>query len=258
MNTNPNHENETTSPVASLQVLLLGLLAIVLGTLLASIAIPKWLPALSASVLGESPKFYWYLARATAMVGFILLWLSMVFGTIITNRVARLWPGGPVAYDLHQYFSLLGLGFALFHALILTGDRFIKANALQVMVPFSYQNYMPLWVGLGQLAFYAWAILVGSFYIRKRIGNKAWRTIHLLSYLTFALVMVHGIVSGTDSHTAWASIMYWSTGGSLLVLLFYRILISASSKQSPRARPAAQPAPLAGNLAEQPVRVRRQ
>lgn len=257
MDMNSKSNIETISPAVNLQVFLLGLLAIIVLTLLASTVIPRWLPGLSASLLGESPKIYWYLARATAIVGYLLLWLSMVFGTIITNRIARLWPGGPVAYDLHQYLSLLGLGFALFHALILTGDRFIKASALQVMLPFSYQNYLPLWVGLGQLAFYAWAILVGTFYIRKKMGNKAWRTIHMLSYLIFALVIVHSIVSGTDSQTIWVNIMYWFTGGSVLLLLFYRILVTVGSKHSTRPRTAAQPIPPAGALVGQPVHVRK-
>jgi len=40
-------------------------------------------------------------------------------GVTMTNKMARIWPGGPTAFDAHQYTSLLGLTFALFHAIIL-------------------------------------------------------------------------------------------------------------------------------------------
>jgi predicted ferric reductase len=153
----------------------------------------------------------------------------MAFGLVITNRLARLWPGGPAAVDLHQYVSLLGLGFGLFHATILIGDQYIKLDLLRVLVPFAAQSYRPVWVGLGQIGFYIWGLLVGSFYLRKRIGTKTWRWIHFSSFLTFALVMVHGIASGTDSRTFWASAMYWAAGGSLLFLLYYRILVTVGT-----------------------------
>jgi predicted ferric reductase len=242
MDANTDNDPGMNTPVASFRVLLIGMLAIVVGTMLAAVLLPKWVPGLSASILGESPKIYWYLARGSAFVAFILLWLSMVFGLIITNRVARLWPGGPAAFDLHQYFSLLGLGFGLFHALILTGDRYIKASLIQVILPFAYQNYKPVWVGIGQLALYAWAIVIASFYIRKQLGNRTWRLIHFASFLAFSLVLVHGLVSGTDSHTIWASILYWSAGASVLLLLFYRILVTVGNKKPQRGRSSPQSA----------------
>jgi predicted ferric reductase len=101
------------------------LLAALVGALGAVLLLPAWLPGLSQSLLGAEPKAYWYLARASAGVAFGLLWLSMVFGLLITNRMARLWPGGPAAFDLHQHASLLGLAFGLFHALILLGDGYM-------------------------------------------------------------------------------------------------------------------------------------
>jgi predicted ferric reductase len=231
MNTNANDDIDLSRPAASLRTLLIGMLAIVLGTMLATILLPKWVPGLSASIVSDSPKIYWYLARGSAFVAFSLLWLSMVFGLMITNRVARLWPGGPIAFDLHQYFSLLGLGFGLFHALILTGDQYIKAGLYQVFLPFAYQNYKPIWIGIGQLALYAWIIVIASFYLRKKIGNKLWRMIHFVSFLAFSLVLVHGVVSGSDSQQAWANFFYWFSGGSVLLLLFYRIMVTTGNQK---------------------------
>jgi predicted ferric reductase len=229
-------EIESTTPVASLQVVLLGSLAIILGALTAVMVLPAWLPGLSTSLTGEAPKVFWYLSRGTALVGLILLWMSMVLGIMITNRLARIWPGGPVAFDLHQYVSLVGLGFGLFHPLILLGDHYLKPSLLEIFIPFTVQQYHPFWVGLGQIAFYSWAIVVGSFYLRKQMGNKAWRFVHFFSFLTFVFVLVHGIFSGTDSTTAWVNILYWTAAGSTLLLLFYRILTTVGMKKTALSR----------------------
>lgn len=235
MITNSSREIETSEPLASLPVVLLGAVTIIAATLSSILSAPYWLPGMSSSLVGEAPKAFWYLSRGSAMVAFVLLWLSTAFGILITNRMARLWPGGPIAFDLHQFTSLLGMGFGLFHALILLGDRFINADIFQVLVPFASRNYRPVWVGLGQIAFYAWLLLIGSFYIRKQIGAGTWRWIHFASFLVFALVMVHGVTSGTDSHTIWANAIYWTAGGSFLLLLFYRIMATAGAKNPRRA-----------------------
>ncbi len=209
-----------------LHTLIIMLLAVVLGAFAAAIVLPNWLPGLSQSLLGNEPKAYWYLSRASALVAYTLLWLSMAFGLIITNRLARLWPGGPIAFDLHQFTSLIGLAFALFHALILMGDKYINYDLAQVLVPFNSTGYKPVWVGLGQIGFYLFVIVGLSFYARKRLGNRSWRLIHQLSFLMFVLALLHGILAGTDSTVVALQIFYWATGASLLFLLVYRILIT--------------------------------
>jgi predicted ferric reductase len=223
-------------PAMPLTTLIVMLLAVTLGAFAAAIVLPNWLPGLSQSLLGSEPKAYWYLSRASAMVAYGLLWLSMALGLIITNRLARLWPGGPIAFDLHQFASLMGLAFALFHALILMGDKYINYDLAQVLVPFNSAGYKPVLVGLGQIGFYLLAIVGLSFYVRKRLGNRAWRLIHYLSFLTFALALLHGIFAGTDSTVVAIQVFYWVTGASLLFLLVYRILITKfAARKSARA-----------------------
>jgi len=203
------------------------------------VLLPAWLPCLSTSLLGTAPKAFWFLSRGSAFVAYGLLWLSMASGLIITNKMARIWPGGPTAFDLHQFTSLLGLAFALFHAMILMGDRFIDYTFFQVVAPFASVNYKPFWVGWGQVGFYLWVIIAFSFYARSRIGTRSWRLIHFVSFAAFLLAMFHGITSGTDASTLWSQILYWTTGASLLFLFIYRILARAF-KDKPKPRPVSQ------------------
>lgn len=215
-------------PAMPLQTFGLLLLATAAGTLVAIWVLPIWLPGLNASLQGATPQVFWFLSRSSAIVAYSLLWLSMAFGLIITNKLARLWPGGPVAFDLHQYTSLLGLAFALFHALILLGDKYMNFHVLQILTPFATSGYRPAWVGLGQLAFYSMAIVALSFYLRRQIGSHIWRLIHYLSFGAYLLALTHAVVSGTDSVVFWASGLYWLSGGALLFLFFYRVLLAVT------------------------------
>jgi predicted ferric reductase len=220
----PDEPNYDTSLNASSVLVLI--LAVALGLLAAFLVIPNWLPGLAGSLSGAEPKAYWYLSRATGLVALGILWASMMLGVGISNKMAQLWPGSPAAFALHEYLSLLGLGFAGFHGLILLGDHYTNFNLVQVLLPFATGNYKPVWVGLGQLGFYSWALVAVSFYVRKRIGMKPWRVLHYLSFLTYAGAVVHGLLSGTDSNLPWVQGFYWLTVSSFLFLLIARIVNS--------------------------------
>ena len=210
-------------PPALRTILLVGA-AVCVGVLAAAMALPAWLPGLSDSLLGAEPKAYWYLSRASGLVAFGLMWFSMAWGLLVTSRAARRWPGVASAGDVHQHVSLLGLGFGLFHGLILLGDRFASYSLAQLLLPFATTAHKPLWVGFGQLSFYLAGLIILSFYVRPWLGNRSWRGIHLLSFAAYLMALVHGVMSGTDSASAWIQAAYWASAGSLLFLTVYRML----------------------------------
>jgi hypothetical protein len=224
-------ESAELEPAVSPQLLLGLLLGAAAGALAGAVALAHWLPGLSASLLGAEPKAYWYLARSSAMAAYGLLWLAMLLGLLMSGRLARVWPGAAAAFELHQHASLLGLAFALFHALILLGDRYIKATPAQVLVPFAYSGPAPLWVGLGQLGLYGLALVGLSFYVRDHIGRRAWRLVHILSFVVFVLALAHGLMSGSDSDIIWARALYWFSGASVLFLTLYRVLAARGARR---------------------------
>ena len=213
-------------------------LAITAGALAAAYVLPTWLPGLSESLLGPEPKAYWYLARASGLVAFALLWLSMLWGLLMTSRVARRWPGAVPANDLHQHVSLLALGLALFHALILLGDRYADYRLSQLLIPFAGGAYRPLWVGFGQLGFYLSAIVALSFYVRRWLGNRAWRAVHMLSFAVYFGVLAHGVMAGTDASLPWIQASYVISAASVLFLTLYRLLVAWFSPAPAVRRPS--------------------
>jgi predicted ferric reductase len=182
-------------------------------------------PILGSSLAGAEPKVYWYLSRASGLTAFALLWASMASGLLISNKMARVWPGAFTAFDLHQFTSLLGLGFGLLHVVVLLGNLFVPYSLVQLLVPFADAPYRPLWVALGQVGLYLLIPVTFTFYIRRQIGNRVWRLIHFVSYAVFAMVLLHALFSGTDSGNIWVLTMYWATAASMLVLTMYRFTI---------------------------------
>jgi len=222
-----------------LRTLVQVLLAALIGAAIGIFLLPRLAPGMALSIGGAEGSAFWFLSRSSAFAGYLLLWGSMMLGLAITNRMARVWPGGPVAFDLHQHLSLLGLGAVVFHALILIGDPWIDYSLAEILTPFRAEGYREAWVGLGQLGLYMLAVVVGSFYVRKRLGNAAWRAIHFLSFTTFILALFHGLMSGTDSGTLWAQVIYWTTGASVLLMTLYRAFVVEPERRRASAKSAA-------------------
>ena len=224
------HTQNTTLSRMFISLLKIGLIFLFLVTaaVIAGFVIPYFMPNLTAVLLRADSTLYWYLSRSSAIVGYILLWLSTVMGLLITTRFGKTWPGIKTSSESHQYFSILGLFFTGFHGIMLLGDTYIKATFSQVLIPFGFINFRPVFVGIGQLAFYMWVILIFSFYVKKIIGRKIWRGLHYLGFAAFFAGMAHGITSGSDSSMPLMQMIYWFSAASVLFLTIYRILMRTS------------------------------
>lgn len=179
--------------------------------------------------LGASPstdaQVYWHMARAAGVVAYLLLWGSVAWGLVVTNRLLQGVVKPLLTFELHQFLSILALAFAGFHAFILLGDRYIEFGVADLLIPFR-SPYEPVWVGLGILAFYLTAILSASFYLKSRIGHTVWRRLHYASFLVWVMATLHGLMAGTDSRTPLIQVLYLSATASIGFLTIYRILVA--------------------------------
>ena len=206
-----------------------------LGIVLSALVLPLILPGMIQSLAGADNKAFWYLSRALAIISYLFIWISVVWGLLMTTKLSRVWPGHAATADLHKFISILGLSLATLHGLILMGDKYMNMSLAQVFIPFSVQSYRPGWVGLGQVSLYFLALIVVSFYFRQVIGQRLWRLIHYLSFLTFFAVLIHGLAAGSDTMTPGMFIVYYLTGTTVLFLTFYRIFSSRFQKRNPVA-----------------------
>ena len=195
--------------------------AIVAGAVMGAWCVLAWAPLAADALTGTQPKGWWLLSRASGLAAYGALWLSMALGLTISNRLSRVWPGGPMAVDVHRHASLLSLALTLVHAVVLLGDRYIDFSLAAILLPFSAPTEKWLAIAAGQLAFYLLALVIASFYVRNVIGPHLWRGIHFSSFALFALATVHGLAAGSDS---WAAGMYWVAVGTIVFLAVQRVL----------------------------------
>ena len=188
------------------------------------VAFPILVPMLLGTFSGSAYEVYSHITRSSAFVAYLLLWVSMLAGLSITSKTGRKWPGMAASFGVHRYTTLLGLGFAVIHALSLLGDPFMGYTIGQLLTPFQAGSYKPQWIGLGQFALYALAIVAFSFYVRNRLGMRTWRMIHSLSFALFLTALIHGLQTGSDSSSWWASGLYWISAASVLLGSVYRVL----------------------------------
>ena len=109
------------------------------------------------------------------------------------------------------------------HALVLLADTYIDFNLWHLVLPFT-APYEPFWTGLGTLALYLATLMTSSFYIRKQLGQRTWRILHYLTFITYLLVLGHGIMTGTDSSLPAMKLLYGGSGLGVLFLVYYRLL----------------------------------
>ena len=103
-------------------------------------------------------------------------------------------------------------------------------------------------------------LVSASFFVRKGIGQRAWRMLHYLSFPLFVLVTLHGLFSGTDSAQLGMEMMYLFSGTLVLLLTVWRIYTGVIAVQNKRAplqnagrtlAPKANPLPRTRALAEE-------
>lgn len=211
---------------------------------------------------GPNPLEYgWWLAsRSSGVVAFTAVAISVIIGLMMANGLPRKPGVKKQLVAVHESTALVGLVAIAVHGLALLGDSYLHPSFAQIAIPFTI-DYRPFYTGVGIIAGWAAMFLGLSFYARKMIGNKRWRSIHRATIVVWALAVVHTLGSGTDAGSLWMQAILVLTGIPI-VFLFLRRVIPASRPQpnrvpdsSPVERAAARAAARArGRSAGQPAR----
>lgn len=187
---------------------------------------------MKSAVAAQSP-FFWFVTRASAIVAYLMLWLSMAWGITLSSKGLGRRVSASVAYTLHNITSWLALAFGAVHGLTLIGDASFPFTVPDVLIPF-VSTYQPVLVGVGTLGLYLGIMATAAFYLRRRLGVKVWRTLHGLSYLMFALVTVHSVALGSDTGTTVMKLMYVTAGASVALLTMFRVMTAKAERSGNR------------------------
>ncbi len=221
-----------TAVTVGVMALLVGLFAVlVLSQTSTGQTIQRLLAWLMAA---DTPQATWYITRAAGLTGFLLLWFSTLWGLVLPSKILDGFLHGTFSYDFHQFISLLAIGFIALHIIVLTMDQYLPFSVFQLLVPFT-STYRPVWVSFGIFSLYLILLVTITFYIRDRIGSKAFRSIHYLSLIAFAGAAIHGLYSGTDSPLPAVQLMYAGTSLSVLFMTVYWLVIAWLKRSKQKA-----------------------
>lgn len=202
-----------------------GLAAVALGIVLGGTA-PTAVRLLLDVASTQSGSVPWVSSRLLGFLAYGALAGSVVYGLLLSTKLLDAVAHRPITFALHQDLAAVGLGLAGIHGALLGLDRTVPVSVGQLAIPFT-TDYRPLWVGFGQIAFWIAAAVVASFYLRRRIGQRAWRLLHYATFLAFVGATAHGIGAGTDS-AGWVRWMYLGAMVVVVFLLTYRIVAAVT------------------------------
>jgi sulfoxide reductase heme-binding subunit YedZ len=169
---------------------------------------------------------FWLLARASGFTAYVLLTLSVLAGLAVKSRPFRnIRPASQT--DTHRAFALAGLSMLVLHALALLLDQTVRLPLYAVLIPLT-STYRPIAVAFGVLAAEVMVLVYWSFSLRRRIGARAWRRLHWLTYAVFIGATVHGLTAGTDTGRGWADAIYLGAAGSVAAATSWRTLTATT------------------------------
>jgi predicted ferric reductase len=166
---------------------------------------------------------------ATAVLSFNFL-LGILLST--AYRRSPIWKRmpGPVRAisldDLHNWTAYVALALALAHPLLLLADKTLRYRVVDIVAPVN-APHQPVWTVLGSLAMYAlvMVIITTQKRIKRRLGFRAWKNIHLISYGTALLFVIHGVFMDPELKDRPVD---WLDGEKLLSEICGLVLVAAA------------------------------
>ena len=176
-------------------------------------------------------QLFWFASRAFGIVAIVLLGISVGLGLAMSGRLTRR-PGLPAKLRrFHEAATLVTLALILAHVGLLLFDSYLRPGLAGITLPFAL-GYRPVFTGIGIIAGWLAAILGLSFYARKRIGTKTWRTMHRFTIVAYMLALAHVIGAGTNGTSPWMLALLTALTAPIVFAFTYRMLPSAPRRRA--------------------------
>jgi sulfoxide reductase heme-binding subunit YedZ len=190
------------------------------------------------------PHLFWITSRAAGIVALVLASLAVSLGLLMSTKLLR--KRGPDLLAVHEILSISAIVAIAVHGLALVGDKYLHPSLVDVAVPF-VGSYKSGWTSLGIIAGWGTALLGLSYYARRWIGAKRWRSLHRLTALVWLAGLVHAVGEGTDAGQLWFLAMLAIVVAPALMLLVTRLARGGT-------RPAPSTAGTRGDVRHIPAR----
>jgi ferredoxin-NADP reductase/DMSO/TMAO reductase YedYZ heme-binding membrane subunit len=193
------------------------------------------------SRIQHDPAVWWYVARASGLLAWVLLGASVTGGLLMSTYLARgdlrQWTQG-----LHEFIGALAVVFTMIHLASVLASAQLQIGLRQLLVPFTRPDN-PWGQGSGVLAFYLLTAVMLTSWARVVLPWRWWRRVHLLTFPLWGSACVHTVLAGSDiTHP----LLHWAglaAGVATLFLGVLRLLIARPASLAIRARAGPTPLP---------------
>jgi predicted ferric reductase len=177
----------------------------------------------------------WHLLRAAGLLAYGLLWLSVAMGVFIRTRslddvVHRSW-----VFELHQTISVMAVLATAAHIVLVTQDRYVTVGLRQVLLPMT-SDWRPVPITFGVLGTYMLGLVMGTSMMRHYLSYRSWRAVHFLAFPAWLTALVHGLLSGNDSHVLGVTWIYALSAEAVLLLLIQRFVLTKKRTRAQQVR----------------------
>jgi predicted ferric reductase len=157
-------------------------------------------------------KFWAFpIMQSAGLTALIMAWFSVALGLAQTSSKT----GKILGFDidiLHRHLGLIVLGLVFAHAFVDMWD----AMGDSFWTNFWFNGWAKEWpqanlaYNIGVLSFYLLVLLAPSFYLRKKMGEKAWRYAHRFVLVAYILSVWHTLALGADvAYYGWVRPFIW-------------------------------------------------
>lgn len=170
----------------------------------------------------------WTVVRASGTVDLVLLTLVVALGvTVIGHGSLR---GTPrfVFQHLHRDASLFAVALLVGH--VVAAVVLVHLDVVPAVVPFA-SDTRRVYLGLGVLGADLMALIAVTSMVRRRLGLRGWRRLHVAAYVAWAAGVIHGAAPGTDRRVPWIAALDISCVAIVLAAVALRL--SRQPRQHP-------------------------
>jgi len=174
------------------------------------------------------------ISAVTGLCAMVTLTINVLFGMLLSTgyKAAKWWRKLPAPVRklnirrLHNQTAYLALMLVFVHPLLLIFDKNTKFRLTDIVFPWN-APHQPFFVLLGTLAMFALVIVIITTQkiVKRKISFRLWKNIHLVSYCTAMLFIVHGFKMDPELKDRPTD---WLDGEKLVCWACFLILLVAS------------------------------
>ncbi len=184
-----------------------------------------------------NPQIWWYVSRASGILAWALLSLSVCWGLFISTKAVAKATAPAWTLDLHRFLGGVSVLATAAHLGGLVADNYVHFGVAELLVPFK-SSWRPVAVASGVVSFYLLIAVEMTSLAMKRIPRAWWRRIHRTSFVLWLMASVHMLQAGADVDNA---LLRVATLAATNIIAFLTVVVVLASSRRSSAETRTKP-----------------